>query len=173
MTDNKEKNPYTDMPQDVLNKHLEQLSVVVKDKKVDVAQYFSASISKEDQEKIDQADTQTAKIKELSEAASAKDLSENEKILSQATIDRVVSDIRKIDTDAPLASVLESKFNNLDKLSILGGVQQIVEHYVEQIATVKKEVGSGAKTGTQTFGKAKETGSAEDIIKEIYKLKED
>lgn len=172
MTEKDKKNPYTDMPQDVLDTHLEQLSVVVKDKKVDVTQYFSTSISKEDQDKIDQADTQTAKIKELTDAVSSKDLSDNEKILSQASIDRIVSDIRNIDTDAPLASVLESKFNNLDKLSILGGVQRIVEHYAGQIATIKKEVGSGTKTGTQTFGKAKDAGSAEDIIKELYKIKE-
>ena len=168
----KDKNPYTDMPDDVLKTHLEQLSTIVKDKKIDVTQYFSTNLSKEDQDKIASVSGLQAKIKELTESASAKDLSDNEKILSQASIDRIISDIKNIDTDAPLADVLDSKFNNLDKLTILGSVQTMVQHYADQVATIKKEVGSGTEKGTQTFSKPKETGSAKDIITEMYKKNE-
>jgi len=170
--DDKDKNPYTDMPQDVLTKHLEQLSTVVKDKKVDVTQYFGAPPSEEDKNKIEQFDPLTAKVKELTDASSSKDLSDNEKVLSQASIDRIVSDIKKIDADAPLAAVLESKFNNLDKISILGSVQGMIEHYTGQITTIKKELGSKSGTGneTQTFGKPLVGDkTAEAIITEMTK----
>ena len=170
MTD-KDKNPYTDMPDDVFKTHLEQLSTIVKDKKIDVTQYFSTELSKEDQDKIASVSGLQAKIKELTESASAKDLSDNEKILSQASIDRIISDIKNIDTDAPLAAVLESKFNNLDKLTILGSVQTMVQHYVDQVATIKKELGTGTAKGTQTFSKSKGEGSAEEIITKMYKIK--
>ena len=167
-----DKNPYKDMPQDVLTKHLEQLSTIVKDKKVDVTQYFGAPPSEEDQNKIKEFEPLTAKVKELTDVASSKDLSDNEKVLSQASIDRIVSDIKKIDADAPLAAVLESKFNNLDKISILGSVQGMVEHYTGQITTIKKELGSksGAEGGTQTFGKPPAGDkTAENIIAEMTK----
>ena len=173
MTEDKDKNPYIDMPQDVLTKHLEQLSTVIKDKKVDVTQYFGAPPSEEDLNKIKEFEPLTAKVKELTDASSVKDLSDNETILSQASIDRIVSDIKKIDADAPLAAVLESKFNNLDKLSILGSVQGMVEHYTGQITTIKKELGgskAGEGTGTQTFGKPGSTDeTAESIITEMTK----
>ena len=172
-----DKNPYIDMPQDVLNKHLEQLSAVVKDKKVDVTQYFGAPPSEEDQDKIKQFEPLTAKVKELTDVASSKDLNDIEKVLSQASIDRIVSDIKKIDADAPLAAVLESKFNNLDKISILSSVQGMVEHYTGQITTIKKELGSKSGTGseTQTFGKpGSGDKTAESIIAEMTKTdKED
>jgi len=167
------KNPYKDMPEDVLSTHLKQLSTIVKEKKIDVTQYFSTDLSKEDQDKIKQVGPLTAKVKELTDAASAKDLSDNEKILSQASIDRIVSDIKNVDADAPIATVLESKFNNLDKLTILGSVQTMIQHYADQVATIKKELGSGTKQGTQTFSKPEEKGTALEIITKMYKLKKE
>lgn len=165
------KNPYTEMTPDVLTKHLEQLSSHVKEKKVDVTQYFGTPISQEDQDKLGTVDSLNTKVKELNEAASAKDLSDNEKILAEASIARVVSDIRKIDKDAPLGAVLESKFNNLDKLAILSSVQGMVEHYTGQLTTIKKELGtksSGTSSTDQSFGKPN-TGdkTAAEIIAEM------
>ena len=175
------ENPYTDMKQDVLSTHLTQLAEVVKGStEIDVKQIFGiadASISKEDQVKIDQHDSLTSKVDELSKVASAKDLTDNEVILSQASIDRAVSDIKKIDVDAPLSTVLDSKFNNLDKLSILKMTEDTVSHYVDQVATIKKEVGAGKPDSTtQTFGEAPASTSGESaasIIAEMLPAKED
>ena len=168
------KNPYPEMPEDVLSEHLKQIGAVVKEKKVDVTQYFGASVSEDDKNKLEQFDVQAKTIKELNEAASAKDLTENEKILSQASIDSMVSDIRKVDPDAPLLSILESKFNNLDKLSILSGTEGIVDHYVGQISTLKKEfsekTGNGTQTGQQTFSTPGTKSSAQEIIVEMTKV---
>lgn len=170
------KNPYPDMPNDVLTEHLKQIGAVVKEKKLDVTQYFSSPLSEEDKNRIKNYDTQTAKVKELSEAASAKDLSETETKLSQASIDSLVNDIRKVDPDAPLAPILESKFNNLEKLDILRGTGSIVSHYVDQIATIKKEVGKKDKGGEgtqQTFSKPKEGETGEAIITEMIPKKKE
>lgn len=165
-----EENPYPEMPADVLAKHIEQISAVIKEKKVDVTQFFGGPISEEDKNKIDKFDSLTSEVKTLSEAASSKDLSNTEVILSQTSIDRVVSDIKKIDKDAPLESVSTSKFNNLEKIQVYGIVEGIVTHYAGREAAIRKELAPGGDKGTteQQFSKPEiKSGDAEALVKTI------
>lgn len=170
MTD--EKNPYAEMTEDVMKTHLTQLKEVVDSKKIDVTQVFGEPITDADKEKLEKVDTLTSEVKTLSEKASKEDLTENEQVLAQANIDRTVSDIRKIDKDAPLDKVLNSKLNNLQKLGVLNATQEMVQHYTSQIATIRTELappadGSGAQGVQQTFSTPPTKSSAEEIIKSM------
>ncbi len=171
-----EKNPYTDMPKDVLDTHLKQLSAVVKEKEIDITQVFSipkVSISKDDQEKIDQYASLTSQVETLTAAESAKNLSDVEAKLAKSNFERVVSDLKKIDENVPLASLIGTKFNNLDKADILSGVVPIVEHYKAAEATLRKEIGDKPATDvTQQFSEPASTGTSDDIIKELVKANE-
>lgn len=170
MTD-EHKNPYEEMSTDVFQEHLKQLKDVVDTKKIDITQIFGEPITDEDKEKLKKVDTLTSEVKTLSEKTSKEDLTENEQTLAQASLDRTVSDIRKIDKDAPLDGVLHSKLNNLQKLEILNASQAMVEHYTAQIATIRTELAppeAGAGTAAQqTFSVPKGESSAEDIIKSM------
>jgi hypothetical protein len=164
------KNPYAEMTSDVITQHLEQLKSVVEEKKIDVTQFFGepASISPEDQSKIDQHDSLTSQVKTLTEAESAKNLSDNEAKLAQASFDRAVSDIKTIDPSVPLESIVSTKFNNLEKYDIMSGVKPIVEHYQAQIATLRKEIGgSGDAATTQKFAAPEESSDAETLVAEV------
>ena len=160
------------MTSEVFNTHLTQLKEVVDTKKIDITQIFGEPITKEDKEKLEKVDTLTSEVRTLSEKASEKDLTENEQVLAQASIDRAVSDIRKIDKDAPLDKVLHSKLNNLQKLEVLSGTQEMVEHYANQIATIRTELappgdGTGAPGVQQTFSTPPTNATAADIIKDM------
>ncbi len=159
------------MTPEVINTHLGQLKEVVDSKKIDVTQIFGEPITTEDKEKIDKVDTLTSEVKKLAEEAGKKDLTENEQVLAQSNIDRAVSDIKKIDKDAPLDAVLNSKLNNLQKLEVLSGTQALVEHYTGQIATIRTELApadAGAGTSVQqTFSVPASKSTAEDIIKSM------
>ncbi len=160
------------MTDDVMKTHLTQLKEVVDSKKIDVIQFFGEPITEEDKENLKKVDTLTSEVKTLSEKASKEDLTENEQVLAQANIDRTVSDIRKIDKDAPLDKVLHSKLNNLQKLEVLSGTQAMVEHYTSQIATIRTELappadGAGATGVQQTFSTPGTKNTAEDIIKSM------
>ena len=160
------------MTDDVMKTHLKQLKEVVESKKIDVIQFFGEPITEADKEKIAKVDTLTSEVKTLSEKASKEDLTENEQVLAQANIDRTVSDIKKIDKDAPLDRVLNSKLNNLQKLEVLNGAQAMVEHYTSQIATIRTELappadGVSATGVQQTFSVPKGDSTAEDIIKSM------
>lgn len=162
-----DKNPYLDMPEDVLKVHITQLKSVIDNKKIDVQQFFGQPIKDEEKEKLKNYDTLQTQVKDLSEKASKENLSDTEAKLAQATIDRVVSDIKKIDKDAPLDKVLNSKFNNLQKLDILAGTQDLVTHYTAQMDTLRQEIGSPGQPGMQTFSKPASEGTAVDIIKSM------
>lgn len=169
MTDDK-KNPYVEMTDDVMKTHLTQLKEVVDSKKIDVTQIFGEPITEDDKEKMKKVDTLTSEVKKLAEEAGKKDLTDNEQILAQANIDRAVSDIKKIDKDAPLDAVLNSKLNNLQKLEVLSGTQALVEHYTGQIATIRTELAppaDGSVSTQQTFSVPDSKSSAEDIIKSM------
>ena len=160
------------MTEDVMKTHLTQLKEVVDSKKIDVTQVFGEPITEEDKENLKKVDTLTSEVKTLSEKASKEDLTENEQVLAKANIDRAVSDIKKIDKDAPLDKVLNSKLNDLQKLDVLSGTQAMVEHYTSQIATIRTELapagdGAGAGNVQQTFSTPKGDSTAADIIKDM------
>ncbi len=165
MTD--EKNPYLEMPEDVFKTHLGQIKTVIDDKKLDVSQFFGEPITDSDKEKIKQVDTLQTKVDELAEKANSDKLTDNETKLAQSNIDRLVSDIKKIDKDAPLEDVLKSKFNNLDKLDILNGTQKVVAHYTAQIETIRNEIPSQGAAGTQTFAKPATPDESSKIITDL------
>lgn len=157
------------MTEDVLKTHITQLQEAVTQKKVDVTQFFGEPITDEAKKKLQERDELEAKVKELSEKAGATNLSESEQKLAGATIDRIVRDIKSIDPNAPLGHVLDSKFNNLDKIDILGGYQKAVEHYQNQIATLKRELKpDGNESATQTFSSPK--GTEDDASKIIASM---
>ena len=109
MTD---ENPYLKMPADVLTKHLEQFAAAVKGKDgFDVVQMFGlpASISTDDQAKVDQHASLTADVKKLSEAASSQNLSDIETQLARASIDTAVKGLKVLDTDAPVSVIENTK----------------------------------------------------------------
>lgn len=139
-----DENPYLKMPTDVLIKHIEQVADAVKGKtEIDVTQMFGVpTISADDQVKIDEHATLTSQVEKLSADASAKDLTPDMVRISQVSIDSSVGGLKGIDKDVPLESVLSSKFNNMEKLDILGIVKPIVEHYSGVVETIRKEVGS-------------------------------
>jgi len=166
------KNPYTDMTTDVLNKHLEQLKSVIAEKKIDVSQYFGTPISDEDKKKLEEHKALSDQVNKYVEAANSATLSATEIKLSQQNLDRLVNDIKNIDPDVPLDGVIGSKFNNLEKIDILTGVQGIVKHYDEQIDTLKKEIATDTTSVKQTFGAPEEKGTAADIIKSLAKTEE-
>lgn len=167
MTD--EKNPYSDMPVDVLQKHLEQLKTVVTEKKINVTQFFGEPIKTEDKEKLEKYDSLQSKVDELSKKASKENLTDNESKLADATVNRIVSDIKKIDKDAPIEGVLKSNFNNLQKIEILNETQGIVQHYTGQMDTLRTELGNQPGTpGTQTFSKP--TGGSETAAELIKSM---
>lgn len=172
-----EKNPYTEMTESVLTEHLKQLKTVVEEKKIDVSQYFGASLSDDDKTKLKQYDSLSAQVKELSTAAASKNLSDNEVRLSQASIDVAVNDLRKLDPHVPLDQILDSNFNNIEKLDILNGVKPIVEHSMASLETLRKEIPqSGTEvTGTQKFQEPKPGDeTAAEIIEQMIKAnKED
>ena len=161
------KNPYVEMPEDVLKTHLEQIKSVIGTKKIDVTQFFGEPITQEQKDKIAKSDELANKVKELSDKASKENLTDNEAKLAQASVDRIVNDIRKIDKDAPLDKVLDSKFNNLQKLDILAGTQDVIQHYTSQMETLRQEIGSQGQPNLQTFGKPATNDSAADIIKSM------
>lgn len=167
MTEPKE-NPYIKMPDDVFKEHLTQLKTVVDEKKIDVTQFFGEPITKEDKEKLEKVDTLQTQVDTLSEEKNKKDLSETEEKLAQANIDNIVGDIKKIDKDAPLDTVLKSNFNALDKLEILKGTRQTVEFYAEQMNTLREQIPSQGTDVNQRFSKpAPGADSAESIIKSM------
>ncbi len=166
-----EENPYEKLDNAALTKHAEQLSVIVKEKKVDVTQMFGepASISVDDQNKIDQFESLTSKVNKLSEEVGKSNLTDTEAQLAKQNLDRLVGDIGVIDTSAPIAAFVDSKYNNLQKYEILSDVVPLVKHYVDQIATLKKGIGEGNKdentqTGTQTFAEPEATSDAADKL---------
>ena len=167
------ENKYLEMPSDVLKTHFDQFKEAIsKNTEMDAKQFFGEPMTAEQTEKLQNYDSLTSQVKELSTAASAKDLSDNEITLAQASIDRAVSDIRKVDPDAPLGSILDSKFNNLEKLSILGKIEGIVTHYTGAINTIKAELApTGEETTTQKYSAPKPTEeSAADLIKTAMKV---
>lgn len=171
MTD-KIENPYEKMDQDVLKTHLEQLAKVVKGTEIDVKQFFgieTTPVSVEDQAKIDQHSSLTSEVSKLTTEASAKDLSPEAIATTQVGIDGLLTQIKSIDANVDV-STIGSKFNNLERMSILNDLKPLIEGYVAQIATIKKELGSkDTASGTQTFEAPKSTESAADIIKSLIK----
>lgn len=161
------ENKYLEMPKDVLLEHAKQLKEAAGTKIVDLTQCFGAPKTEDELQKLKDYESVSAKVVELSKDAATKELTDNEVVLAQASIDRAVSDIRKIDPDAPLEAILSSKFNNLDKLAILGGYQPVVEHYTAAISTIKTELGK--KTSTSQGFAAPETGdeTAASIIESM------
>jgi len=173
LVDDKVENPYKDMDAKTLGTHLEQLSSVVKGTEIDVKQYFGiadASISDADQTKIDQHASLTSEVSKLTAEASAKDLSPEAVATTQVGIDGLLSQIKSIDSDVDV-STIGSKFNNLERMSILNDVKPLIEKYVAQIATIKKEIGNKDSTenGTQTFSSPKGTETAASIIESMNK----
>ena len=173
MVDNIE-NPYTKMTEDVLQTHLTQMSEVVKAKQMDVKQFFGiaqATISPEDQSKIDAFGTLTSEVEKLTKESAAKNLSPEAVQISQIGVDSVLSQIKALDPTVDLSSV-GSKFNNLEKISILNDVKPIIEKYVGQVASIKKELDSKTGSGStnQQFGAPEDTSSAEAIIQEMTKI---
>jgi len=167
------ENPYEKMDKDVLITHLGQLSKVVKGAEIDVKQFFEiadAALSEADQSKLDQHASLTSEVEKLSKEASAKDLSPEAIATTQVGIDGLLSQIKSIDADVDV-STIGSKFNNLERMSILNDVKPLIEKYVAQIATIKKEIGSKDSTekGTQTFTAPKGTETAASIIKSMNK----
>lgn len=170
MEDN--ENPYITMPVDVLTKHLEQISSIVKEKSIDVSQMFGVSISAEDEKKIAGYETLEKQVETLNTAASSKDLTVNELALAQSSIHRLESDIKGIDSTAPIGTILSSKFNGLEKLEILNLAQGIVAHYTDKMTVLKAELETTNKAvnAEQQFGAPAEVaGKAEEIVADIMK----
>ena len=170
------ENPYEKMTEEVFQTHLEQMSSIIKTKEIDVKQVFGiadTSISAEDQAKLDSHASLTSEVEKLTKESAAKDLSPEAVQVTQIGVDSIMSQIKGIDSEVDLSSVA-SKFNNLERISILNDVKPIIEKYVSQIATIKKEIGNeGAKAGTQTFGKPEvKLGDAASIIQSMTKKEE-
>lgn len=166
----KVENPYEKMTADVLQQHIDQMSEVVKGKGIDVTQAFgiaAPSISADDQAKLEKFDSLTSEVEKLTAEASAKDLSPEAVATTQVGIDGLVAQIASIDADVDVSKI-GSKFNNLERMSILNDVKPLIEEYAGRIALVKKEIGSkGTDEVTQTFSAPKPEVSAADMIKSV------
>ncbi len=167
------ENPYEKMEKDVLQTHIEQLSSVVKVQEIDVKQFFGIAevlISKEDQSKIDQHPSLVAEVDKLTLATSSKDMSEADIATTKVGLDGLLLQIKDIDANIDV-STIGSKFNNLERMSILNDLKPLIADYVGQIATVKKEIGTKPVETDQQFSAPKGDKSASDLIKAATKTK--
>lgn len=165
-----EKNPYIEMPKDIVEKHLSQIKEVIGDKQINVQQMFGLGVSDEDKEKIEKFDSLTSQVSKLQEASASRELSETESRLAKASIDRLVSDIKVIDENAPLESVLNSKFNNLEKIDMLSGTKDMVKHYADRIEAVKSELTTKTANVEGTAGIRQEFANPEDATADVNKI---
>lgn len=167
------ENPYVEMPTDVLTKHLEQLGKIAQEKGIEVKQFFGiadVSLSAEDQAKLDQHPNLVAEVEKLTAASSSKDLSEADIATTQVGIDGLLSQISDIDANIDVSKI-GSKFNNLERMSILNDIKPLIADYVGRIETVKKEIGAKPTTEVnQQFSAPKGDISAADIIKAATKI---
>jgi len=166
-------NPYVDMPADVLATHLEQIGKIAQEKGLEVKQFFGiadVSVSAEDQAKIDQHSTLVAEVEKLTTASGARDLSPADIATTQVGIDGLLSQIKSIDANIDVSSI-GSKFNNLERMSILNDVKPLIASYMGRIALVKKELGTKPTTDvTQQFSAPKDSETAGDLIRNATKV---
>ncbi len=163
------KNPYVEMTADVLQTHLQQLSTTVKEKKIDVSQFFGAAITEDQENKLKSYDSMVSQVEKLSTDAAGKDLSEVEKRLTQTNIDSIVSDIKKFDDKVPLTGILSGNLDNITKIDVLNNVKDITKHYNTVVDNLKKELPQKSKDQTFGEGVPGDTDDAEKIVNNLLK----
>lgn len=175
MTDKKD-NPYLEMPKDVITQNVDLIKEAMTEKGMQVDQFFGAALSDEDKSKLENYGKLDEKVKELSKAAASKNLSEDTIKLAEASLNREINDLKKLDPDLPIESLTNNKFNALERLDVVNVIRPFVDHGISSINTLKTElVKAKEETTNQDFGAPKGKGAddAAAIMETLLPKKED
>ena len=161
-----EKNPYTEMPEDILMKNLEQLSVVVKEKGISTTQFFGEPITAEQKAMVEEHASLTKEVQTLKDAATASNnpMSDDTKKLVEYNVSSAVEAVKAIDPDLPIDSILASVSNPFERVEVANGMKGIAEYSKKAVDAIKSQL-PGTKAITQGFsaGEAKGDESTEKL----------
>ena len=169
-----EKNPYVDMPKDVLEKHLGQMKEARDTNKsfqeVDLLQSFGQILSTEDEQKIKQHTELTSEVANLKKTGDLGKISETENELATLNLNDSIDRIKEMDKNFPIESVINNtNMNSLEKARALRPLEAAAKYTVKALATLRKEI-PDANSGTVLQSFASPDGKKIDpvaMVKEI------
>lgn len=170
MTD--KENPYLEMDAKVFEEHMSQVKEALESKKLSTYQFFGESLSEDTENKVKEHASlveENKTLKEAAETSKTDKMSPETKKLASLTIDSTVNEIKAIDSDFPVESILNnSSLNEFQTIDVLKGVKQMAEYSKNSVESLRKEIGN-KQPGTQGYGAPNDSGDADKIVEQLLK----